>query len=153
VSCKGDSEFLDLAYQQAVCAFEVQEVPVGAVIVRDGVVIASAYNFKEQTRNTMAHAEMRAIDLASRVVMDWRLSGCTLYSTLEPCPMCFGAILHARLDRVVYGAKDLKWGACGTVVDLGQPGVFNHTVKIDYLPDAKCADILTAFFKARRSSR
>ena len=138
---------------QARLAATLDEVPVGAIIVKDGQVIASAFNTKMVSRDVLGHAEINAIRLASNVIGDWRLSGCTLYSTLEPCPMCFGTILHARLDRVVYGALDRKWGACGSIVDLSSADLFNHTVLTEYISMSECADVLTEFFKLKRLFR
>ncbi len=148
-----DSLFLEAALNQARLAAKADEVPVGAVIVKDGQIIAEAYNTKLASKDVLGHAEINAIRIASSVIGDWRLSGCTLYTTLEPCPMCFGTILHARIDRVVYGALDRKWGACGSIVDLASMPLFNHFVTCDHLPHLECAEILTKFFRAKRSFR
>ena len=113
-----DLMFMQQALVLAEQAAALGEVPVGAVIVRDGQVIASGFNRRETGHSATAHAELSAIEEACRMLGRWRLSDCTLYVTLEPCPMCAGAIINSRLKRVVYGAKDEKAGACGSVVDL-----------------------------------
>jgi tRNA(adenine34) deaminase len=125
-------------------------VPVGAVIVRNNEIIASGYNLKETLKDCMAHAELLAIKQAQEVINDWRLTECTLYSTLEPCPMCMGAILHARIESVFYGAKDFKWGACGSQVELSMPNRFNHYTEAIFIDTPECAELLTDFFKKRR---
>ena len=111
------SFFLKEAINQAKIAFEQDEVPVGAVIVQKNSIISRAHNEKEQQNSISAHAEFLAIQRAIDYLGDWRLTGCVLYTTLEPCPMCAGAILHSRLDEVVYAAHDLKWGAAGTIFE------------------------------------
>jgi tRNA(adenine34) deaminase len=148
-----DTVFLKAALAQAYLADLADEVPVGAVVVKDGVVIAEGFNTKYETGTVLGHAEINAIQNAADVLGDWRLNGCTLYSTLEPCPMCLGVILHSRLDRVVYGALDRKWGACGSILDFATPVLFNHQVKNDFVPMDDCSEILTAFFKRRRLSQ
>lgn len=126
------------------------EVPVGAVIVSDGRVIARGRNRTEATRQAVAHAELEALRKASGAVGDWRLIGCTLYVTLEPCPMCAFAAILARLGRVVFGAADPKFGGCGSVVDV-PAAPFNHrlTVRGGILAD-ECAALLQEFFRGRR---
>lgn len=144
------SQGLSLALEEAKKAAELGEVPVGALVMRQGEILSLAHNEKESRRDPTAHAEMLAIQRASQAIGDWRLSGCILISTLEPCPMCLGAILHARLDEVVYGALDHKWGACVSRVTLDEPGRFNHTLNKTHLSDVACSSILTDFFKKRR---
>ena len=126
------------------------EVPVGAVVVRDGKVIGTGRNRREKVKNALAHAEIEAIDEACRNAGGWRLFGGELYVTLEPCPMCAGAIINARLDRVYYGAPDPKAGCCGSLTDLfSQP--FNHHPQIEGgLLKEECAARLTDFFRALR---
>lgn len=143
--------YLYLALKEAEKAKAAGDVPVGAIVVRNNKVISRGYNEKEVTGDTTRHAEMVAIQNAIQKTGDWRLNGCTLYSTLEPCPMCAGAILHARISEVIYGAQDLKWGAAGTVVNLFQKNQFNHSVRIYYEPTDLCSHILTDFFKDRRN--
>lgn len=130
------------------------EVPVGAVVVKDGIVIGRGRNRRELGRNALAHAEIEAIDEACRTLGGWRLSGCTLYVTLEPCPMCAGAVINARIDRVVQGASDPKAGSCGSVVDLFRLP-YNHRPELvcGVLED-ECRQILKDFFgKLRRRAR
>ncbi|MFA5879193.1 MAG: nucleoside deaminase [Candidatus Margulisiibacteriota bacterium] len=144
-----DCEYLALAYQEALKSLRKKEVPVGAVIVRNNFVIAKAHNLKETKKDVTAHAEILAIKKAQKKLNDWRLTDCVLYSTLEPCPMCAGAIIHARINKIIFGAKDLKWGAAGSVFNLFQED-FNHKVAISYLEDSACAQILIDFFKGLR---
>jgi tRNA(adenine34) deaminase len=145
------SQGMTLALAQARKASLFAEVPVGAIVVKENRIIAVAHNEKESQKDPTAHAELLAIRRATQLLGDWRLEGCTLISTLEPCPMCLGAILHARCDEVVYGALDHKWGACVSKLTLDEPGRFNHTLKKTYLPTQECGSILTDFFKQRRS--
>ncbi len=123
-----DIEYMQQALEEAQKAAVLGEVPVGAVIVKDGAVIGRGYNLREQLRNSLAHAELIAIDEASRKLNNWRLEGATLYVTLEPCPMCAGAIVQSRIKRLVYGATDAKGGSAGTIVNLVEEERFNHQV-------------------------
>jgi tRNA(adenine34) deaminase len=145
-----DELFMKEALAAAEEARAEGEVPVGAVIVSDGRVIARGRNRTEATRQAVAHAELEALRKASRVVGDWRLSGCTLYVTLEPCPMCAFAGVLARLGRVVFGAADPKFGGCGSVVDV-PAAPFNHRLAVrgGVLAD-ECAALLQEFFRGRR---
>lgn len=145
-----DHSGLTLALIEAKKAAAIGEVPVGAVLVRAGVVVASGFNKKEQLKDALGHAEIQVISEASRLLGDWRLNGTTLYTTLEPCPMCAGVILHSRIDRIVFGAWDLKWGAAGSVVNLFVPKQFNHVTEIVYVPMVECEEILRDFFRERR---
>lgn len=145
--------YLNIALNEAHKAEEDGEVPVGAIIVKNHSIIGRGYNQKERLNDPCAHAEIMAIYDATRQINDWRLNGCTLYSTLEPCPMCAGAILHARIDRVVAGARDIKWGAAGSIVNLFEPSCFNHRVDFTLVPHSACSKILTAFFKKRREEK
>ena len=129
------------------------EVPVGAVLVRDGLVVGIGRNRRETGRHALAHAEIEAIDMACRNLGGWRLFGSTLYVTLEPCPMCAGAIINARIDRVVYGAADPKAGSCGSVVNLFDLP-YNHKPQLEGgLLGEECAALLTCFFRELRSRR
>jgi tRNA(adenine34) deaminase len=146
-----DEHFMRLALREATRALEHDDVPVGAVVVRDGEVIGAGCNEREHRQDPTAHAEMLALREAARVVGSWRLLGCVLYVTLEPCSMCAGAIVLARVPRIVYGTPDPKAGAAGSVVDiLDQPG-FNHRPEVDGgLLAAECGDLLRTFFGSRR---
>lgn len=141
-----DERYMRQALRLAEEAAALGEVPVGAVIVRDGEVIAEGCNRRETDHAATAHAELLAIEAACARLGGWRLTGCTLYVTLEPCPMCAGAIINARLTRVVYAAKDEKAGACGTVVNLFEMG-FNHrpVLKSGVLAE-EAASLLSGFF-------
>lgn len=145
-----DAHWMHQALLEAKKAAALGEIPVGAVIVRDEQVIARAHNRRELDQNAMAHAEVLCIQQACRVLNSWRLSGCTLYVTLEPCPMCSGAIINSRLDRVVYGAKDDKAGCAGSVADLFVMP-FNHTPVIrSGILEEECAAVLSEFFETLR---
>lgn len=141
-----------LALAEAREAIAHDDVPIGAVVVRDGEPIAAAHNERELRRDPTAHAEVLVLRAASEALGTWRLSGCTLYVTLEPCPMCAGAAVLARLDRIVYGPQDPKAGAAYSLYNIVQDPRLNH--QIDVVPDVlseDCADLLTTFFKNRRS--
>lgn len=143
--------FLGLALEEAEAAFREDEVPIGAVIVHDGRVIARAHNQREQLRDPTAHAEMIAITQAAEARQSWRLEGCTLYVTLEPCPMCAGAILQARIPVVVYGATDPKAGAVDTLYRLLDDPRLNHRVQtIGGVLAEPCGQILSRFFQVQR---
>lgn len=146
-----DIIFMKLAIEEAIQAEEINEVPIGAVIVKDGEIIAAAYNRREVDQKATSHAELLAIDAASKVLSSWRLTGCTLYVTLEPCPMCAGAIVQSRVDRVVYGASDPKGGCAGTIYDLLNEERFNHQCIVEKGVLAKeCGEMLTNFFRKLR---
>lgn len=146
-----DKEFMKLALDQARLAKDIGEVPIGAVIVRNGQVIASAYNKRETFKNPLAHAEILAINKASERLDSWRLLDCTMYVTIEPCAMCAGAIVNSRIDRLVIGAMDPKMGACGSVVDLVRHEKFNHRVDlVSGVLEDQCSSIMKEFFKELR---
>jgi tRNA(adenine34) deaminase len=147
-----DEFFMSQALRLARRAFAAEEVPVGAIIVRNNEIIARAWNQVETLKDATAHAEMLAITQAECVVEDWRLTDCDLFVTKEPCPMCAGAIVHARLRRVIFGCADPKSGAAGSLLNLLQMPQLNHRcdVKGDVSAD-ECARILREFFLARRS--
>jgi tRNA(adenine34) deaminase len=143
--------FMRMALAEAERALAEEEVPIGAVIVRDDRVIASAHNQREQLHDPTAHAEMIAITQAAGAIGDWRLEGCTLYVTLEPCPMCAGALVAARVGRLVFGAPDPKAGACGTLYNLCADPRLNHEITVRGGVQAdRAAALLTAFFDSRR---
>src|SRR5450830_1806470 len=146
-----DARYMQLALEQAQHAWDLGEVPVGAVVVKDGVVIAVGYNQPIGRHDPTAHAEVMALRAAAEKLGNYRLPGCELYVTLEPCVMCSGAMLHARLARVVYGAGDPKTGACGSVVNLFEQEQLNHHTELvgGVMADA-CGQLLKAFFAERR---
>jgi tRNA(adenine34) deaminase len=148
-----DERYMEAALAAAAEAAEDGEVPVGAAVVRDGAVIATGRNRTEATKQAVAHAEMEALRKAGAAVGDWRLTGCTLYVTAEPCPMCAFAAVLARLDRIVFGAADPKFGGCGSVLDV-PAAPFNHHVAVrgGVLAD-KSAALLQAFFQKRRKEK
>nr|WP_229210498.1 tRNA adenosine(34) deaminase TadA [Duganella sp. CF517] len=146
-------DFMRLALEQARHAWDLGEVPVGAVVVKDGVVIARGYNQPIGKHDPTAHAEIVALRAAAEVLGNYRLPGCELYVTLEPCVMCSGAMMHARLAKVVYGATDPKTGACGSVLDLfGQEQLNHHTEVRGGVMAEECGAMLKRFFAARRAA-
>ena len=146
-----DLEFMNLALEAAKRAAEQGEVPVGAVIVRYGTDIVSVEsNLRETGKNALYHAEVRAIDSACRALGGWRLPQCTLYVTLEPCPMCAGAIINSRIDRVVFGAYDKRAGAMGSVLDINSFGL-NHTCEVEGgVLEEESVALLRKFFRKKR---
>ena len=143
---------MKMARHQAKLAGKHREVPVGAVRVRDGEVIAKAYNRKERYGCADYHAEMVAIEKACKVIGDWRLTGCDIYVTLEPCPMCAGALINARVDNIYFGAYDPKAGCCGTLYDLPSDKRFNHRPAVTGgIMEQECGRILKDFFKEHRT--
>lgn len=148
-----DEHYMALAIELAREAAACDEVPIGAVIVRDGEVIASASNLREKHKSATAHAELLAIEEACRHLGGWRLHGCTLYVTLEPCAMCAGAAINARLDRVVYGAYDRRFGALGSLCDLASLP-FNHALKVRAgVLETECRALLHDYFKEKREKK
>jgi tRNA(adenine34) deaminase len=143
--------FMRMALAEAEAAFAEDEVPIGAVIVHEDRIVAAAHNQREQLRDPTAHAEMVAITQAAQQMESWRLEGCTLYVTLEPCPMCAGAILQARIPTVVYGAPDPKGGAVHTLYQLLSDPRLNHRPQIvSGVMVAQCGEILSRFFQVQR---
>lgn len=146
-----DEYYMRLAIEAARQAEEEGEVPIGAVIVYEDEVISTSYNRRETLQSSLAHAEIFAIHEANKHFNSWRLENCTLYVTLEPCPMCAGAIIQSRIDRVVYGAKDFKAGCVGTLMDLLSDLRFNHQVEWrSGVLGEECSALLTNFFKKLR---
>lgn len=149
-----DEQAMRLALAQAGLAGDAGEVPVGAVVLRNGVVIASGHNAPIAGHDPSAHAEMQALRAAARVLGNYRLPECELFVTLEPCAMCAGAMLHARLKRVVFGAADPKTGAAGSVIDLFAQTQLNHQTQVQGgILAQECATVLQAFFKLRRGRK
>lgn len=146
-----DSEYMQMALELATQAAEAGEVPVGALVVKDGEIIGRGYNAPISCHDPSAHAEIRAMRDAAQRIGNYRLVDCTLYVTLEPCAMCTGAIQHARIARLVYGASDPKTGACGSVVNLMAETRLNHHTDVEGgVMAAECGGALSAFFAARR---
>jgi len=147
-----DDHFMREALRQAARAYEADEVPIGAVVVHEGRVIARDFNRVESLKDATAHAEMLALTAAEAAMNDWRLNGCTLYVTKEPCPMCAGAIVHCRLDRVVFGVGDSKGGAAGGTLNLLQMPTLNHCCEITAgVQEEDCRMLLRQFFQDKRS--
>ena len=148
-----DASFMQLALVQAQIARELGEVPVGAVLVKDGLVVANGYNCPIGGHDPTAHAEIMALRAAAQILGNYRLPGCELYVTLEPCAMCAGAMMHARLARVIYGAADPKTGACGSVVNLFEQEKLNHHTDLSggFMAE-QCAALLKLFFAERRAA-
>ncbi len=149
-----DAIFMQQALSQAHNAYLLGEVPVGAVVVKDGAIIATGFNQPIGEHDPTAHAEIMALRAAATLLGNYRLPGCELYVTLEPCAMCSGAMLHARLSRVVYGAPDPKTGAAGSVVNLfDQPQLNHHTEIVGGVLAEPCSALLKSFFAERRHAR
>ncbi|MBM7601329.1 tRNA(adenine34) deaminase [Virgibacillus halotolerans] len=149
-----DEKFMRAAIEQAKKAGEIDEVPIGAVIAYNDEIIATGYNLRETSQTTLSHAELIAIQEANRKNGSWRLEDCTLYVTLEPCPMCAGAIIQSRIKRVVFGASDPKAGCAGTLMNLLDDERFNHQVDITQgVLEQECGDLLRDFFKALRKNK
>lgn len=146
-----DETFMREALRQAKKAYGKMETPIGCVIVWEGKIIASGYNKRNEKKNTLAHAEISAIHKASKVLGDWRLEGCTMYVTLEPCPMCAGAIVQARIPKVVIGSMNPKAGCAGSVVNLLQMEGFNHRVEVEQgILEEECSQMMSGFFRELR---
>lgn len=151
IDFQSDAHYMGEALRQASRAYEADEVPVGAVIVREGRIISRAFNQVELLKDATAHAEMLAITAAEEAVGDWRLNDCTLFVTKEPCPMCAGAIVHVRFARVVFGCPDPKGGAAGGAMNLLQFPTLNHRCEITAgVREEECRAILKRFFLAKR---
>ena len=149
-----EEKYMKEAIRQAHKAWKLQEVPIGCVIVKDGKIIARGYNRRNTDKNTLAHAELQAIRKASRAVGDWRLEDCTMYITLEPCQMCAGAIVQARIPRVVIGSRNPKAGCAGSILNLLNIPEFNHQVELtEGVLGEECSAMLTDFFRELREHR
>ncbi len=149
-----DEYYMTLAIEEAKKAEKIGEVPIGAVLVVDDVVVAKAHNLRETEQRSIAHAEILAIDEACKKLRTWRLENSTLYVTLEPCPMCAGAIVMSRIERVVFGAFDPKAGCAGTLMNLLNEPRFNHqTEVISGVKQEQCSEMLTCFFQKLREEK
>ncbi len=146
-----DAEFMTLAVSEARRALELDEVPIGAVIVKDGHVLAKAHNLRETLQDPTAHAEIIVMREACKKLSNWRLMGCTIYATMEPCPMCAGAMQQARVARVVYGCRDPKAGAAGTILNILDEPKLSHRLRITGgVEEDACRELLNVFFKKLR---
>lgn len=146
--------YMKEAIRQAKKAEKLMEVPIGCVIVYEGQIIARGYNRRNTDKNTLAHAEMRAIRKASKKLGDWRLEGCTMYVTLEPCQMCSGAIVQSRIDEVVIGCMNPKAGCAGSILNLLDVPAFNHQVKITQgVLEEECSKMMSTFFRRLREKK
>lgn len=146
-------KYMNIAYKEAEKAYMKLEVPVGAVIVKNGKIIARAHNLRESKNTSLAHAEILAISKACKKLKSWRLEGCQMYVTLEPCPMCAGAIIQSRIEKVYIGAKDEKNGAAGSLTNIFE---LNNTYRVEYeigILSEKCSKILSDFFKELRINK
>lgn len=152
-TCNDDQKYMKEALHLAEQAAELGEIPVGAVVVHQGQIIGRGYNRRETLLSPLAHAEIMAIDQACRFLGGWRLTGCTLYVTLEPCPMCAGAIINARLDRVVWGTSDPKAGSCGSLINLFAVNYNHHPLTGHGILEEECSGILKSFFASLRQKR
>ena len=151
---KEKERFMREAIRQARKAEALDEVPIGCVIVCDGKIIARGYNRRNTDKNTLSHAELNAIRKAAKKLGDWRLEGCTMYVTLEPCQMCAGALVQSRIDEVVIGCMNPKAGCAGSIINLLQMAAFNHQVKItEGILHDECSSMLTEFFRRLRRSQ
>jgi len=149
-----DEFYMWKAIEQARKAEEINEVPIGAVVVLDDEIIGTGYNLRETEQRSIAHAELLAIDMACKTVGSWRLENATLYVTLEPCPMCAGAIVLSRVNKVVYGAKDPKGGCAGTLMNLLTDSRFNHQAEVESgILEEECSLLLSLFFQKLRQEK
>lgn len=149
-----DESFMKQAVKQAKKAYDKLETPIGCVIVHEDKIIARGYNKRNMKKNTLAHAEILAINKASKVLGDWRLEDCTMYVTLEPCPMCAGAIVQARISRVVIGSMNPKAGCAGSVLNLLQQDGLNHQVEVTKgVLAEECSGLMTSFFRELRKKK
>lgn len=143
-------DFMNEAIKEANISFKLNEVPVGCVIVKDNKIIAKAHNLKETNKDALCHAEIIAIKYASRKINNWRLNGCSMYVTLEPCPMCAGAIIQSRISKLYIGTFNPSCGACGSIVDLTNNERLNSFVKVKWIYSDECSSIIENFFKLKR---
>lgn len=144
-------DYMTLAIEEAQKAYDKGEIPVGVVIVKEGKIIAKKHNLKESLNLPTAHAEILAIEEACKKINNWRLSGCEMYVTLEPCPMCASAIAQSRIPKLFIGTFNKDMGACGSAINLIDYNVFNWHVDVNWCYNQKCSDLLTSFFFKTRS--
>lgn len=145
--------YMEIALEEAKKAMDLGEVPVGAIIVKDNKIISKAHNLKETLKDPTAHAEILAIKEAVKVLKNWRLTDCVMYVTLEPCPMCAGAILQSRLSKLCIGTFDEKTGACGSVINLVQNDNLNFFLDLKWEYNENCSELLSSFFRYRREDK
>jgi tRNA(adenine34) deaminase len=144
--------FMNKAILEAEKAYDMEEVPVGAVVVKDGKIIGKGFNQKESAKDATKHAEILAINEACKTLDTWRLTGCTMYVTLEPCAMCAGALVNSRIENLIIGATDPKTGACGSIFNIVNEEKLNHRVKVKFgVMEDECSTMLKEFFKNLRS--
>ena len=146
-----DEKWMKIAISEALLAMNENEVPVGAILVQDNNLITQAHNQPIKNNDPTAHAEIEVLRIAGKKLQNYRLAKTTLYVTLEPCAMCLGAMIHARIERVVFGASDPKSGVCGSTIDLSSKSIFNHQISVSGgVLEHECKNILQSFFKLRR---
>lgn len=149
-----DEKFMSEALIEAYKASELKEVPIGAIIVKDGKIVGRGYNQKETLKDATLHAEISAIKDACRNLGGWRLPGCSMYVTLEPCSMCAGALINARIEKLIIGARDLKSGACGSILNIVQMDELNHNIDVKFgVLEEECSKVLKDFFKELRECK
>ena len=149
-----DEKWMQIAIEEAKLAMRENEIPVGSVLVKNEIIIARAHNLSILNNDPTAHAEIQLLRKAGKKQGNYRLGGSTLYVTLEPCTMCFGAIIHARIERIVFGALDPKTGVCGSCIDLNKESFFNHKISITGgVLDKECSELLKLFFKSKRDNK
>lgn len=142
-----DETYMEKALEEAKKAYDLLEVPIGAVIVKDGKIVGRGFNLKETKKDATLHAEIIAIKDACRNLGGWRLPGCTMYVTLEPCPMCAGALVNSRIERLVIGARDPKTGACGSIINIVEMEGLNHQIDVKFgVLEEECSNLLKKFF-------
>lgn len=143
-------DFMEVAKYEANLAAEKGEIPVGAVIIKNGIIIGRGHNLKETLKDSTAHAEIIAIKQASNYIGDWRLNGCEMYVTLEPCPMCASAIVQSRISKIYIGTFNKDMGACGSIINILDSRALNSFIEVKWRYDEECSDLLTKFFDNRR---
>ncbi len=149
-----DEKYMAEALEEAKKAFDCGEVPIGAVMVRDGEIIARGHNLRNTAKNPLRHAEMDVINQGAAVLGDWRLEDCVLYVTVEPCPMCAGAIVQARIPKVVFGARNKKAGCAGSVLDVLHEPRLNHQVEtVEGILGEECGELMSCFFRQFRKNK